>query len=49
MEITQYIIGIIAIVIAFILVKRFVSCLIRSVVTLVLLAVLAYLYFNYLA
>ena len=46
---TQYIIGIIAIIIAVVLIKRFVGCLVRSAVTIVLVAVLAYLYFHYLA
>jgi hypothetical protein len=44
---TQYIIAIIAIVIAALLIKRFVSCLIRSIVTIVLMAILAYLYYAY--
>ncbi len=46
---TQYIIGIIAIIIAVVLIKRFVGCLVRSAVTIALVAVLAYLYFHYLA
>lgn len=45
---TQYIVAIIAILIAFILIKRFVSCLFRTIVTVILVAILAYLYFFYL-
>ncbi|MDO4172037.1 MAG: hypothetical protein Q4E63_00065 [Prevotellaceae bacterium] len=44
---TEYIIGIVAVIIAIILIKRFVGCLVRILVTLALLAVLLYLYYNY--
>ncbi|MBQ9236845.1 MAG: hypothetical protein IJ183_03090 [Prevotella sp.] len=40
----RYALAIIAIIIAFILLKRFVGCLFRIVITLILLAVLAYIY-----
>lgn len=46
---TEYIIGIVAIIIAIILIKRFVGCMIRTVVTLALIAVLAALYYFYLS
>ena len=37
-----------AIIIAFLIIKRVVSCMIRTVVTLVLIAILAYIYYMYL-
>jgi len=37
-----------AIIIAFLIIKRVVSCMVRTVVTLVLVAVLAYIYYMYL-
>ena len=37
-----------AIISAFLSIKRVVSCMVRSVVTLVLIAVLAYIYYMYL-
>ncbi len=37
-----------AIIIAFLIIKRVVSCMVRAVVTLVLVAVLAYIYYMYL-
>ena len=43
---TNYIIAIAAIIIAFILIKKFVGCIIRIVITLILCAILAYLYFT---
>ena len=43
---TNYIIAIAAIIIAFILIKKFVGCVIRIVITLRLCAILAYLYFT---
>lgn len=43
----QYIIAIVAIIIAALLIKNVVSCLFRTIVTLALMAVLAYLYFTY--
>ena len=36
------------IIIAFLIIKRVVSCMVRTVVTLVLIAVLAYIYYMYL-
>lgn len=45
---TLYIVAIVAILIAAILIKRFVSCLFRSIVTIILIIILAYLYFTYL-
>lgn len=44
----QYIIAFVAIVVAFVIIKKVASCLIRSIVGIVLVAVLAYLYFMYL-
>jgi len=43
---TNYIIAIVAIIIAFILMKKFVGCVFRIIVTLILCAILAYLYFT---
>ena len=43
----QYIAAIVAIIVAILLLKRFVSCLMRSIITLALMAILAYLYFTY--
>ena len=37
-----------AIIIAFLIIKRVMSCMVRTVVTLVLVAVLAYIYYMYL-
>ena len=37
-----------AIIIAFLIIKRVVSCMVRMVVTLVLIAILAYIYYMYL-
>lgn len=37
-----------AIIIAFLIIKRVVSCMVRTVVTIVLIAVLAYIYYMYL-
>ena len=37
-----------AIIISFLIIKRVVSCMIRTVVTLVLIAVLVYIYYFYL-
>ena len=37
-----------AIIIAFLIIKRVVSCMVRTVVTLILVAVLAYIYYMYL-
>ncbi len=44
---TSYAIAIVAIIIAAFLLKRFVSCAFRIVVTLLLIAVLAYIYIMY--
>jgi hypothetical protein len=43
---TNYIIAIVAIIIAFILIKKCVGCVFRIIVTLILCAILAYLYFT---
>ena len=43
---TNYIIAIVAIIIEFILIKKFVGCVFRIIVTLILCAILAYLYFT---
>lgn len=45
---TEYIIAILAIIIAVILIRKVVSCMFRIAITLVLMAILAYLYFTYL-
>lgn len=37
-----------AVIIGVILIKRFVSCLLRTIVTLVLVAIFAYIYYNFL-
>lgn len=37
-----------AIIIAFLIIKRAVTCMVKTVVTLILVAVLAYIYFMYL-
>jgi hypothetical protein len=47
-EIYYYAIAIIAIIIAVILLKRFVGCLFRIIVTVVLMAILGYIYWMYL-
>jgi hypothetical protein len=41
-----YIFLLVAIIVAFLIVKRVASCLIRSIVLIVLVAVLAYVYFT---
>lgn len=47
-QMVYYVLAILAIIIAVILIKRFVGCLFRIIVTVVLTAVLAYIYFMYL-
>lgn len=47
-NIGYYIAMLAAIIIAFLIIKRAVTCLVRSIVTLVLMAVLAYIYYMYL-
>ncbi|MBO7646354.1 MAG: hypothetical protein J6S52_05010 [Prevotella sp.] len=42
----NYIIAIIAIIVAFLLIKRFVGCVIRIIITLILCAILAFCYFT---
>lgn len=42
----RYALAIVAIIIAFILIKKFVGCVFRIIITLVLLAILAYIYFS---
>ncbi|MBO5614087.1 MAG: hypothetical protein J5905_06235 [Prevotella sp.] len=42
----NYIIAIVAIIIAFMLFKKFVGCIFRIVITLILCAILAYCYFT---
>lgn len=44
-ELTYYALAIVAIIIAVILLKRFVGCLFRIIVTVVLMAILAFLYY----
>ena len=43
-NLTQYIVALLAIIIAFVIIKKVASCLIRTVVGIVLVAVLAYIY-----
>lgn len=47
-NIIYYIAMLAAVIIAFLIIKRVVSCMVRSIVTLVLVAVLAYIYYTYL-
>ncbi len=47
-NIGYYLFMLAAIVVAFLIVKRVVSCLVRSVVLIVLVAVLGYIYYMYL-
>ena len=47
-NIGYYAVMLAAIIIAFLIIKRVVSCMIRTVVTLVLIAVLVYIYYFYL-
>ena len=47
-NIGYYIFILVAIVLAFLIIKKVASCLIRSVVAVVLVAVLAYIYWMYL-
>jgi len=46
-NLTQYIVALLAIIIAFVIIKKVASCLIRTVVGFVLVAVLAYIYIMY--
>ena len=46
-NLTQYIVALLAIIIAFVIIKKVASCLIRTVVGIVLVAVLAYIYIIY--
>ena len=46
-NLTQYIVALIAILIAFIIIKKVASCMVRTVVGIVLVAVLAYIYIMY--
>jgi hypothetical protein len=46
-NLTQYILALLAIIIAFVIIKKVASCLIRTVVGIVLVAVLAYIYIMY--
>lgn len=43
-----YIFLLVAVIVAFLIVKRVASCLVRSIVLIVLVAVLAYVYFTFL-
>ena len=47
-NIVYYIAMLAVVIIAFLIIKRVVSCMVRSIVTLVLVAVLAYIYYTYL-
>ena len=44
-----YLFALAAIIVAFLVVKRVASCLIKSVVTLILVAVLVFIYYYYIA
>ncbi len=44
---TQYIIAILAIIVAILLIKKFVGCMIRTIITFVLIAILIALYYAY--
>lgn len=46
-NLTQYIVALIAIIIAFIIIKKVASCMVRTVVGIALVAVLAYIYIMY--
>lgn len=46
-QLIYYAVAIVAIIIALILLKRFVGCLFRTIITVVLIAILAYIYFMY--
>lgn len=46
-NLTQYIVALLAIIIAFVIIKKVASCLIRTVVGIVLVAVLVYIYIMY--
>lgn len=46
-DITFYIIGILVIIVGVILLKRIVGCAIRIIVTLILMAILAFAYYYY--
>jgi hypothetical protein len=46
-NLTQYIVALIAIIIAFVIIKKVASCMVRTVVGIVLVAVLAYIYIMY--
>ena len=46
-NLTQYMVALLAIIIAFVIIKKVASCLIRTVVGIVLVAVLAYIYIMY--
>ena len=47
-NLVYYLALIVAIIIGVILIKRFVSCLFRTIITLVLVAIFAYIYYFYL-
>jgi hypothetical protein len=47
-NIGYYIFILVAIIVAFLIIKKVASCLIRSIVAIVLVAVLAYIYWMYL-
>ncbi|MBR4275665.1 MAG: hypothetical protein IKQ32_01690 [Prevotella sp.] len=42
----NYILAIVAIIVAFILIKRFVGCIFRIIITLILIAILALIYYK---
>jgi len=44
---TFYIVAIIAIIVGIFLIKKFVGCLVRSAITLIIIAIIAFLYWNY--
>ncbi len=46
-DIAYLVFGIIAVIVAFVVIKKVAGCLIKTVVFAILLAVMAYLYYNY--
>lgn len=46
-NITQYVLALVAIIVAFLIIKKVASCLVRSVVGIALLVVLVYIYIMY--
>ena len=47
MENYSYLVALVLVVIAFVVIKKVASCLVKSIATLVIVAILAYLYMTY--